>query len=519
MAKKQAGIVIDNIGPIEHLELDAKPGTITVLRANNGSGKSTALDAIAALTRGEGKLESRDGTVGGYAEGFGVSIKVGRGGQNRRTGDLEVVAVEDRLGIADFVDPPVKDPVAADARRLKALISLVGLTADPTIFHSLAGGAEQFAEIVKPDSLKTSDPVELAERIKRDFEAASRIQNTKAERLFGEMKAKLAANEGIDIAEECDAQALQTALEQALTEYAAKKQQRLDADTEQQRRDEARKRLEESQTSYKGPTVEEARQAVEAAERLRDAALAAVDSASAVVQSIREQLNAAELKLSEAKAHHASCGSDVLRAKQAVSEAERHNVTVATWQKTLADDAIATAPTEAELNIAKARVDDARERNERGVLIRDAIKRKAEAAKLDEERNEAVKRSESLREAARSVLDVLASGVKSLVPGIILDNTFRIVVPHPVRTTCFYAELSHGERWKLALDIAVAAFQRKGERGVLAIPQEAWEALDGVNRKVVAEHVAKTDLIVFTAEAERDAAAIDANKLKVEVVA
>ena len=138
----EPGVVINNIGPIEHLELAAKPGTITVLRGNNGRGKSTALDAISALTRGGTGLESRDGTVGGTASGFGVQIKVGRGGANRRTGDLIVTAVEDRLSIADFVDPPVKDPVAADSRRLKALVGLVGLVAKPEMFHELVGGPE-----------------------------------------------------------------------------------------------------------------------------------------------------------------------------------------------------------------------------------------------------------------------------------------------------------------------------------------------------------------------------------------
>ena len=44
----EPGVVINNIGPIEHLELAAKPGTITVLRGNNGRGKSTALDVLPA---------------------------------------------------------------------------------------------------------------------------------------------------------------------------------------------------------------------------------------------------------------------------------------------------------------------------------------------------------------------------------------------------------------------------------------------------------------------------------------
>ena len=65
------------------------------------------------------------------------------------------------------------------------------------------------------------------------------------------------------------------------------------------------------------------------------------------------------------------------------------------------------------------------------------------------------------------------------------------------------AELSHGEKWKLAIDIAVETFKRKGVDGLLGIPQEAWEGLDGRNREELAEHIGLTDLIVLTAEAER----------------
>lgn len=511
------GIVIENIGPIEHLELDAKPGTITVLVAPNGAGKSTALDAIGAITRGDGKLESRDGTTGGSATGFGVTIKVGRGGANRRTGDLEVVAVEDKLSIADFVDPPVKDPVAADARRLKALVSLVGLVADPEQFHALTGGRTTFDLIVKPESLKTSDPIELAERIKRDFESASRAATTQAERLYGEIKARHKANEGLDLTAESDGDTLQAGLESALNAMSRIEQRLTDAESEQTRREAAQKSLDESATSYRGPTIAEARRAVDEAVAAADEQRKAVDAARVVVDGIREKLLAAQTALTAQQATQTQRDGDVTIAKGVLASAERHNVTLATWQQTLADHAVSTAPTSEEVQHARGVVKVARIANETGVLIRAALQRKREAESLDAERIIAAKRADALRDAAKSVLDVLAEGVKTLVPGLTIDNEFRIVAPHPIRTTCYYADLSHGERWRLALDIAVAAFRRKGAKGVLAIPQEAWESLDGPNRRIVAEHVATTDLIVFTAESDK-ALNGEANGLRTEVV-
>ena len=518
LPSSQPGITIENIGPIEHLELDAKPGTITVLRGQNGKGKSTALDAISALTRGNGGLESRDGTVGGQASGFGVSIKVGRGGQNRRTGELEVVAVEDKLSIADFVDPPVKDPVAADSRRLKALVSLVGLVAQPDLFHAICGGKEQFDSLVKPETLKSTDPIELAERIKRDLEAASRIATTRAERLFGEMQAKHASIDGLDLKAEHNGDVLQRQYDAALSALSALEERQRSAASIVTRRQQAQVSLDNAAASYNGPTVQQARAAVDQAIAAKETAWNAVQQQQAVVDQIKQQLQAAEITLNDKQAEWMSRGKDISAARDTLVSCERHNMTIATWQQTLEEDAVTNAPTGEAIEHARGVVKVARLANETGVLIRSGLQRQAEAESLDAERKAAVKQSESLREAAKSVLDVLAAGVKSLVPGLVIDNQFRIRVPHAVRTECYYSELSHGERWKLALDIAVAAFTRKGEPGVLAIPQEAWEGLDGRNRRLIADHVAETDLIVFTAEAERSLGE-NANALSVEVLA
>ena len=490
IAATSESIVIDNIGPIEHLELDAKPGTITVFRGLNGQGKSTALEAIDALTRGNGKLESRDGTVGGTAVGFGVQIKVGRGGANRRTGDLVVTSVEDKLSIADFVEPNVKDPVAADGKRLKALVALAGLTADPEMFEKLCDTPEEFREIVKPESLEATDPVDMASRVKRDFESASRLQTTKAERFFGEIKAKLAANEGLDLTAEHDRQALQKRLEAAITEESALKERLQAAGRAALQRQEAESKLKKLVEGYTGPTLAEAEERLTKANDYRDSMQRIVESLESKLRQAKWDLQAASSELTIALATKASAAS--------------REETIATWRKTLESATNVNAPSEELLAAADDAVQIARRKNEDGVLIRAAIARRTEAEQLEVDRKAAVKSAQMLRDAAASTLDVLAAGVKSLVPGMKLDGQLRIIVPHQKRGECFYADLSHGERWRLALDLAVSAFERKGQRGVLAVNQEAWEGLDAINRKIIADHVAKTDLIVFTAESVKD---------------
>lgn len=483
------GVIIKNIGPIEHLALDARPGTITVMVGYNGKGKSTALDVIDALTRGEAKLESRDGTTGGTATGFGVTIKVGRGGANRRTGDLVVTSVEDKLSIADFVEPNIKDPVAADGRRLKALVALAGLTASPTMFEALCDTPEEFRSIVKPESLAATDPVDMAARVKRDFESASRLQTTKAERLFGEIKAKLSANDGLDLTAEHDRDALQRKLENALHEQSTLKERTDAAGRSALARQQAQTALDKAVAAYTGPTVADAELQVTQATDDRD-------DRQKMVERLEDQLR-------ELKADLQDTNTKLSLAVSARNGAISHETAISGWRNTLETTAAAESPSQNVIDAAAKDVETARQLNETGVRVRDAIARKAEADALELARAAAVKRAESLRDTAASVLDVLGDGVKLLVPGLRLDEQLRIIVPHPIRKECFYAELSHGERWRLALDLAVSAFQRKGERGVLAIPQPAWEGLDGPNRAIVAGKVAETDLIVFTAEAER----------------
>lgn len=508
-------ITIDNIGPIQHLELPAAPGTITVLRGQNGCGKSTALSSVAALTRGEGRLTSRDGTTGGTAEGFGVTIRVGRGGANRRTGDLTIEAVEDKLSIADFVEPNVKDPIAADARRLKALISLAGVTADPTIYHEICGGEAQFNELITPQTIEATDPIVMAERIKRDLESASRLYNQRAERLFGEYNAKIAANKDLDLHAESEAAVLARKLDMAQAELAAMRERAKLAVSVAEKRGQAQAALEKATSEGSFQTVETAQKVLTDANEKRAEIIRASRDTEELITSLREELREAENMLCRIQSELRDSDFLIEQINARIVTAKNHEATLATWQKTLEDTPAIEAPSAEQLKAAEAAVAAARAADHQGVLIRDGLKRVAEATELDGKRKAAVKHSEQLRDAAKSVLDVLAEQVKTLVPGIKLDPELRIVVPHPIRTECFYSDLSHGERWKLALDIAVASFRRLGIRGVLAIPQEAWEGLDGRNRALLADLVAETDLIVFTAEAARN---VESNGMEVEVV-
>ena len=116
-------------------------------------------------------------------------------------------------------------------------------------------------------------------------------------------------------------------------------------------------------------------------------------------------------------------------------------------------------------------------------MIRDAKRKLSEAeesaAKAKQHRAEA----DRLRKAAGT--DEVLSGVVSKSGSPLRVEAGRLVLDTH-RGATYFGDLSHGERWKMAIDIAIEAV---GPNGVLTVPQECWEGLDEIARKAIAEHV------------------------------
>lgn len=480
---------IENIGPIEHLTLTAEPGKITVLTGPNGAGKTQALNAVDSLVSGKTRLSNRDGTISGTARGFGVQIKVGRGGSNRRSGDLEIESVEDRLNIAHLVDPGLKDPVASDARRIKALVTLTGVEAKPELFYDLAGGKERFAELVKPASIDQADVVAMASAIKRDFELSSRKEADVAENLERDIRARAEANEGINIEAPHDAYLLQDALEMSLSEMAAEKQRATDAFEALEAASAARLRIEESKSEYDGPTVDTAQNSLAAL-------INEVIAQKQEIDAIQKKLNDAENVMIAIENRRELARNNLLRAQE-------HATLTAKWEADVKAAENVELTSDVKILSLTDCVADCRKAIETGVRVRDALVRRREAWMLDDRKIIANRNAESLRDAARGTEDVLSRLVAEMGGPFKVNSEFRLVVQHPMRGEIYFAELSTGEGCILALDVVIEAFVRAGQHGLLAIPQEMWEGLDADNRRLIAKHIEGTDLAVITAEVSR----------------
>lgn len=492
--EKSDKIVIENIGPIERLEFAPKPGTITVFRGRNGAGKSTALNAINGIAlNGSQRLTSRDGTVGGKVEGFGATLKIARNGANRRMGDVEVEAIEDQYNIADLVDPQIKDPAAADAKRIRALVSLAGVAADIETFRGLFGSTEQFDSVVKPSSLKsTDDVIQLADAIKRDVEAAARTIEAKCESEWSQIQS-LRSQAGEPPAEMIiDEEQLKQKLEAATLRKAELNNQRdvyvkISSEVSQIR---MQKQLYEEEGL---PSVADEQEALDALMSQYTELEAEERRLEAAMMAARDALQAGRIALDN---HRAKIGVQDARFKSAVDRQNALNTMNASI------DRLNQLPNPSNLEIVEAgkEVDLIHEQLNQLAQEKKAAELRAQAAAREEALAVLRDKASALRQLSQRIPTVLADAVRSLKSSVDVTSDFRLIVNHEKRGQVFFAELSHGERWALALSLFLQAVEKNEQPAILAIPQEAWEGLDAYNKKLIADIVAQTQLMVFTAE-------------------
>ena len=480
-------IRIKNLGPIKFAEVPAVPGEVTVLHGRNAVGKTKALEAIQSLASGTGKLSLKDGEVSGSIEWGEVRATVRR--STRREGELEFGTLEGRFSFDDLVKPDVKDPVAADAKSIKAIVRLVGSEADPQLFYDLAGGKELFEEIVKPASLKGDDLVAMAAAVKRDFEAAARKAEADAEHQAGHAKAIAESIEGINLEAPHDKAKLDAEVANAIKGEASIRERMEHANRTREEAKSAREQLDAAKAGHTGPTVEAAEEDLE---RKRNRA----DAARQRFQEIREQLKAAEgesVRMDEAQ--HA--------AERVVEAAKSHQTAIAGWESSIAKAEGIECPSEEELLAASGHVAASQENVEQGVRVRDAIDKQrkandhAAAAKMHE------REAEKLRDAARATDDVLSEIVSRLGGKLrveILDGKARLVTDTS-RGKTFYRDLSEGERTSIGCDIAIGGLSSmEAERRLLVLGQEFWQGLDYENKQLFRERIAETDIVAITAE-------------------
>ena len=471
---------ISDVGPIKTLSIPIpEPGGLCVLRGRNGKGKTKALEAVETALTGRGKIDVRDGALRGEVDAFGVTLTVGR--STRRSGELVVESLDGKLSISDLIDPGIKSPDAADAKRIKALVQLANVPVCAEMFYPLVGGREQFEALIGSKALASDDIVVMAERIKRDLEEKARQNESQAEHAEGRARGAREAAAGTDVTAECDATKLQAALEAAIRDESKLKAQKDASEKAALAARQAQDQLEDAETGYSGQTLEAATIAETAAKLASEAAQQAVRDAEAALERARHQFDDARQAYS--------------RAIAATKQAAQHDNMVAQWREQIAAS-VPVMPDAEQLTAATQAVTAARQAVEQGALIRKAQQHLAEADKHAQAATGHRQRSEQLRNAAHGTDDVLSQIIAQSGSPLRVEHG-RLVLDTRRGMTYFH-DLSAGERSRIAVDIGIDAV---GQRGVLTLSQEIFEGLDPINRDSLATHAVERGVVILTAEA------------------
>lgn len=468
-------ICIENIAAVEDVAIPVRPGCVTVLRGTNGAGKSEALRAIRAMTVDEEtrkknyRLQVRDGADEGEISGLGIAIHISRSGINKRTGLLSVSAVEDSFDLSQFVDPGLKDPAAADVRRLKTLASMMGIRADQKKVAELLGGQSIFDAVISTETRQTVGAVDFIEGAKADTESAARESEQAVTKLDAQISVLRGQIDGVDQNATADEKTLADAHQKAVEAKAALDQRVKDAAEMKLVREAAKAVLD----GDSGQTLAEA---------------------TTVHQNLLDEITRLETRLEELRKQAEEKQKAVESAR--LREESRRKATEAIAK------AATTEPTAEELEAAQKAVDAAGAAVLAGAKIRDA---KATQTKLDgllADRKAELELAEQLRQAAGKMVDLLAEPVNELKCGVRVTKAMRLVVEgHRRGRDVFLSELSPGEGWSVAMGLALMIFEKAGVPGILGVPQPAFEGLDGHNLLLFRQAVARTKLRVVTAKA------------------
>jgi len=460
-------IRISNIGPIANAAIQIpEDGGVVVLRGRNGSGKSIALQAVNAAVSGKGKPPLKDLAKQGSVSAAGVNLTVGRA--VRRSGELEVSTLEGRLSVADLVDPGIADPIRADATRIKALVGLSGATIDPGDLHG-------FPENLL-DGIDLDEPVAaMAELRKRLNIGASEYE-------------KLAAKD------EAAAKALLESLEEL--DGAA-----IDPDKAQERVTQALRAIDRLEGQIKLAVDASARNKA-ARDRLALIPVVGVDAAqrdAARLEDVTAEKKALALKLKAdyeaALADYKTSVVDRDAAAAAAYAASDQAKLRAELERQISESEIAK-PSYEEIEAANSELAAAKAEQTKAAQQQAMNQQRIKSDELFSSSQEHAQEAIDLRAKAKQTDEVL-SEIVSTLSGCPLTVIEGRLSTQTKRGPTFYADLSMGERWRIALEIAIAAV---GEGGLLVIPQEAWEGLDPLNREAIAQQAKAALVVILTAE-------------------
>ncbi len=483
-------IEVSNVGPIPELHISLPDaGGVVRLLGRNGSGKSTGLESVEALTGASRKLTHRDKSPCGQISGLGAALTIAA--RNRHAGEAEVTSLEGKLDLASLVNPGIKSDDAADAKRIKSLVSITGAKADVTRFYDLIGGREAFEEYVS--ARETEELVDLTSHVKREFEKAAREEESKADIESGHARASKEQADGVPLDCEVDSHTLQMAHTKAVEESSRLKESQRNYLEQKEQRKAAEREIEEHASKWDGGTVAEADDLLGDSGAGREQAVTDLGKKQVAAAKAEQELRDARHRLESKVNQHKACRTNLEAVKSHFASHRR-------FQEILKTDGLAPVSNE-DIDGAEQAVVAAARAFEMGTRARDASAALENATAHRAAQAEHAGLAEKLRNAARSTDGVLSEAIEC---DLLRVEGGRLMTDTESRGATYYADLSDGERWRIAVDIAVDRLTALGmETGsmLLVIPQVAWSELDPSNKLAIHEHAVLRGVTILTAEA------------------
>lgn len=474
-----------DVGPIEKFRTEIPDrGGILCFQGKSGVGKTTAINAFNNAVSGNGKLSVRDGATMGEVSAFGAKVMLGA--RTNRFGQPEAVGIESRYDIGSLVDPGIKDPMAADARRIKALVQIAGVEAKQELFYEIVGGPEQFSNLFGDELAGCDDLVEMAGKIERRLQKLARDREDSGNIEVGHIAALREAAGKVDVTVESDHETLQAALLAAVGKQSALETQAKAYAARARDIQRAKDMLSDAEAETGRVSAADAQAATRVASAKRERCIQDLRNAEELFRSASAALDLAK---SEEKA--------ALAAQQAAEQHEQH---LAQWRQTIEGPAAASEVSQEDLETAKATVDAAQRALELGSKARQAKRDLAQAELHSKKAAEHKTEAERLRRAAGAVDDVL-SGLVAKTGSPLRVRAGRLVLDTKTRGETFYAELSDGERTKIGVDVAISAFPESndGRRQVIGLGQKFFQDLGPSVRLEVAEHARSRNVLIVSA--------------------
>jgi energy-coupling factor transporter ATP-binding protein EcfA2 len=495
-ANKCAEINIQDVGAIENVTIPIRPGTIVKLVGENGAGKSTAITAVtSAVTKENAGLRPRDGRMAGKIRMPGVTVTIGARMTQKKSGDVEPVAfamVEDGSGISKILNPGIKDPVAADKRRLEGVLEVIGAELSVSQMQGYLG--TMYEEFIRVRDVKGKGFVDAVKEMKLFLESKAReagLQVTQHDGAIAEIGVISEPTELPVSVEELGARVeeLATALR--------------DAKRDRERADQALEIINQPAT-------------VDVTEK--EAELAALEAQGtqigAKMRHIQEGIQALQEKLAETEAEL----KDNWRKIDPLKEVIRVAKDSAERSERLRGQ-VATAPSAEVILEQAATLDELRSQHAEAIVTKNnnagIAERKARLRQVMAQREAAGKQQDAMKTLSHGTAKILVDAL-SVVPGWTVNDDLRLCVDHS-RGVIPFSELSPGEGTaKVCLLACQFAEFSENEVPIVGLPQHCFEGLDGKNRQLLLDAVAENGLCVLTAECDRNAET--ASGLRVEVM-